>query len=55
MAKDARDMATLVCTVCGQENYHTERNTNNTQNRLELMKYCNNKGCMKRTLHKEKK
>jgi len=51
--KEARKMVTLVCEVCGLSNVHTERNSTNTTERLQLMKYC--KVDKKRTLHKEKK
>ena len=40
------------CSVCGEENYLTEKNKKNTPDRLEQMKYCPK--CKKQTLHKEK-
>jgi len=55
MAKkgEARQRITLKCTVCGNENYRTEKNKRNTTERLELNKFCAN--CKKSTLHKEEK
>ncbi len=51
--KDAREMVTLVCEECGLSNIHTERNRNNTTEKLALKKHC--RVCRKHTLHKEKK
>lgn len=51
--KEARDMVTLVCSVCGLSNVHTEKNSTNTTEKLNLNKHC--KVCRKHTLHKEKK
>ena len=51
--KEARKMATLICEVCGLSNVHTERNSTNTAERLQLKKHC--LVCKKHTLHKEKK
>jgi len=48
-----RQRKTLVCTVCNEENYRTEKNVKNTTDRLELSKYCAR--CQKHTTHKEKK
>ena len=42
----------MKCTVCGEENYLTEKNKKNDPDRLEMMKYCPR--CKKQTLHKEK-
>ena len=42
---------TLACSECSRRNYHTQRNKNNTRNKLELKKYC--KWDRKHTLHKE--
>ena len=55
MAKkgEARERVTLVCTVCKNESYRTEKNKRNTPEKLELNKYCPK--CQKTTLHKEKK
>ena len=54
MAKAAnRELVTLQCTVCKEENYRTPKNKKNTPERLELNKYCNK--CQKSTIHKEKK
>lgn len=41
----------LVCTVCKSRNYITERNKLNTQEKLNLKKFCNN--CRKVQPHKE--
>ncbi|MDR2822412.1 MAG: 50S ribosomal protein L33 [Acholeplasmatales bacterium] len=48
-----RDFVKLVCTVCGEENYHTNKNKKTTPERLEFNKYCSR--CQKQTSHKEKK
>ena len=48
-----RQRKTLVCSVCGEENYRDERNVKNTTERLELNRYCSR--CRKHTTHKEKK
>ena len=48
-----RQNKTLVCSVCGNENYRTDKNVKNTTDRLALSKYCNT--CKKHTEHKEKK
>jgi large subunit ribosomal protein L33 len=53
MAKDVRPGITLECTVCKEHNYHTTKNRRNTQDRLELQKFCSK--CGKHTLHKETK
>lgn len=42
----------MKCTVCGEENYLTEKNKKNTPDRLEQTKFCPK--CRKQTLHKEK-
>lgn len=48
-----RDLVKLVCTVCGNENYHTDKNKKTKPERLEMKKYCPT--CKKHTNHKEKK
>ena len=48
-----RQYKTLVCGVCGQENYRVEKNVKKTVDRLELSKYCPTR--RKHTEHKEKK
>lgn len=55
MAKkgEVRDTVTLVCKVCGNENYRKEKNKRNTPERLKLNKYCPK--CQKTTEHNEKK
>jgi large subunit ribosomal protein L33 len=50
-SKGARQQFALICTVCKSHNYTTEKNKTNTQDKLELVKYC--KRCRKRTAHKE--
>jgi len=40
------------CTVCGEENYLTEKNKKNTPDRIEHNKFCPK--CRKQTLHREK-
>lgn len=42
---------TLECSVCKQRNYRTTKNKSNTQDRLELKKYC--KFCQEHTDHIE--
>jgi len=51
--KGKRQMKTLICDVCKEENYRTEKNKKNTTDRLELNKFCPK--CRKSTTHKEKK
>lgn len=53
MAKKGEHRATLglVCTVCKNRNYVTQRNKINTLEKLLLKKYC--KHCRKITEHKE--
>ncbi len=48
-----RQMKTLVCSVCGNENYRTSKNVKNTTDRLTISKYCPT--CKQHTEHKEKK
>ena len=50
---EARQRITLKCTVCGEENYRTEKNKRNTTDRLELSKFCSR--CRQSTAHKEEK
>lgn len=49
--KGPRTLIGLVCTVCNNFNYITERNKSNTPEKLKLKKYC--KKCKKRVEHKE--
>ena len=55
MAKkgEARERITLKCTVCGEQNYRTEKNKRNNPDRIEVKKFC--KFCGKHTMHKETK
>ncbi len=54
MAKaGSRELVTLQCTICKEENYRTSKNKKNTTERLEIKKYCSR--CQKTTIHKEKK
>jgi len=48
-----RDNITLKCTVCGEENYITNKNKKEHPDRMETKKYCSR--CKKHTMHKEKK
>ncbi len=54
--KGAREIVAMVCSVCKNQNYVTERNkvnmqTKGTMTKLVLNKYC--KFCRKVTEHKE--
>ena len=53
--KGAREIVGLVCTVCKNQNYVTERNKINMdtkgKGKLQIKKYC--KHCKKVQLHKE--
>jgi len=51
--KGQRQHFMLVCTVCGEHNYVSERNTYNTKEKVEIMKFCWRD--KKHTLHKEEK
>ncbi|OQA04952.1 MAG: 50S ribosomal protein L33 [bacterium ADurb.Bin400] len=55
MAKEARKLVTLECTVCKSRNYHTEKRLKGQGviARLEFSKYCS--VCKKRAPHKETK
>ncbi len=48
-----RELVKLVCTECGEENYHTTKNKRTTPDRLEFSKYCPRSRT--HTLHREKK
>jgi large subunit ribosomal protein L33 len=39
------------CTECGQNNYYTEKNRQNTPDKLTLRKFCNT--CRRHTPHEE--
>jgi len=49
--KGAREFVALICSVCKNQNYITERNKINMEGKLEIKKYC--KFCKKHQLHKE--
>jgi large subunit ribosomal protein L33 len=49
--KGARQILALVCSVCKNQNYLSQKNKINTPDKLELKKFC--KKCRKSTLHKE--
>ncbi|MCX7880920.1 MAG: 50S ribosomal protein L33 [Patescibacteria group bacterium] len=51
--KGSRTLIGLVCEVCRNHNYTTEKNKLNTDQPLKLKKYCSK--CKKHTIHKEKK
>jgi ribosomal protein L33, bacterial type len=44
---------TLACNDCKNRNYNTKKNKKNTQDRLEMNKYC--RFCRKHTAHRETK
>lgn len=49
--KGARIIIALQCTVCKARNYLSQRNKVNTEEKLNLPKFCNK--CRKITPHKE--
>ena len=49
--KGARELVALICSVCKNQNYITERNKINMEGKLEVKKYC--KFCRKHQIHKE--
>ncbi len=51
--RTAVELIALQCSECKRKNYTTKKNRKNTQQKLELMKYC--KFDRKHTLHKETK
>ena len=51
MPSDKRPPLTLACTECKRRNYVTTKNKSNTQDRLELKKYC--RWCRQHTAHRE--
>jgi large subunit ribosomal protein L33 len=54
MAKPGnRELITLKCTECKEQNYRTPKNKKNNPDRLEINKYCPK--CHKATVHKEEK
>jgi large subunit ribosomal protein L33 len=48
-----RDLVKLVCTSCGEENYHYDKNKKLHPDRMEIKKYCPRE--RKHTVHREKK
>lgn len=48
-----RNLVTLKCTSCKEQNYRKSKNKKNDTERLELSKYCPR--CQKHTTHKEEK
>jgi large subunit ribosomal protein L33 len=51
--KQAVELVALQCSECKRRNYTTEKNRRNTQDKLELKKYC--PFDRKHTVHKETK
>jgi len=51
--KSARVLFGLVCSLCSNQNYVSEKNKLNTQDALSFNKFCDK--CKKYTMHKEKK
>jgi len=53
--KGARELVSLICSVCKNQNYITDRNKVNMdtkgKGKLQIKKYC--KKCRKTQLHKE--
>ena len=49
--KGARELVGLICSVCKNQNYVTERNKINMEKKLEVKKWC--KHCKKVQPHKE--
>jgi len=52
-AGEVRVVVNLACEDCKHKNYSTTKNKRNTQERLQLKKYC--KWCRVHTAHKETK
>jgi large subunit ribosomal protein L33 len=51
--KGAVELIALQCSECKRRNYTTQKNRRNTQEKLEMRKYCPHD--RKHTLHKETK
>lgn len=49
--KGARELVAMICSECKSQNYITQRNKVNMEQKLQVKKYC--KTCKKVTLHKE--
>ena len=50
-SKERRIVVTLACNDCKERNYTTEKNRDNTKDRLELVKFCKRE--RKHTVHRE--
>ncbi|MBS2772449.1 MULTISPECIES: 50S ribosomal protein L33 [Anoxybacillus] len=48
-----RKKVILACSQCNTRNYSTMKNTANTQERLDIKKFC--KTCNEHTIHRETK
>lgn len=53
MAKEKRTKLQMKCEECGKINYWTEKNTDNTKEKLSMKKFCLK--CRKHTVHAEAK
>jgi len=49
--KGQRQLIGLVCSICGRQNYISEKNKTNVPEKLTIKKYCPH--CRKITEHKE--
>ncbi|MBP8590927.1 50S ribosomal protein L33 [Candidatus Shapirobacteria bacterium] len=49
--KGARQFIGLVCSVCGHQNYTSQKNKTNSPEKVTIKKYCSS--CHKTTDHKE--
>jgi large subunit ribosomal protein L33 len=49
--KGPRQLIAFKCTVCGSQNYITEKSRVNTPDKMTIKKYC--RRCRKHTEHKE--
>ncbi|WP_227938942.1 50S ribosomal protein L33 [Alkalihalobacillus deserti] len=48
-----RTNVVLACEICRSRNYSTQKNKQNTSERIEMKKFC--KTCQEHTLHRETK
>lgn len=51
--KKMRDLVSLICEECKEENYYPDKTKRLNPERIEFKKYCPR--CRKHTIHKEKK